>query len=158
MLQRYREFLIAEDVARLLNSSSLQCPSILGHLNEGCALYLRVRGAFMAGRNLAQIDTVDWHSERYLIGWNLKNCVTFATWESTRTYTTFCIAARTINRTGIVHPNYNCENANASSLMQVQDRRSIRAIHYYTTSSLKLRTFARKKWFINRIKLICSLG
>ena len=55
MLQRYREFLIAEDVARLLNSSSLQCPSALGRLNEGCAPYLRVRGAFMAGRTLAQL-------------------------------------------------------------------------------------------------------
>ena len=39
-------------------------------------------------------------------------------------------------------PAFNCEDASVNSLMEVRDRTSIRAIHYYLTSSLKLQAFA----------------
>ena len=157
MLQRYREFLIAKDVARLLNSSSLQCPSALGRSNEGCAPYLRVRGAFMAGRTLAQLRLA---SNRYCR-------LTFRAISepSDRLESEeLCIVCNLGEHETVYHflyrcpiykpyrdhyleslPAFNSEDASANSLMQVQDRRSIRAIHYYTTGSLRLRTFARKE-------------
>ena len=152
MLKRYREFLIAEDVARLLNSSSLQCPPALGRLNEECAPYLRVRGAFIAGRTLAQLRLA---SNRYCR-------LTFRAISHRLESEELCIVCNLGEHETVYHflyrcpiykpyrdhylkslPAFNCEDASAESLMQVQDRRSIRAIHYYTTSSLRLRAFAR---------------